>query len=116
MSESYSIIQGILWWLFNICAIFWKVKFPFHDDKTNKTKYIHMLCVISGLLLPITAPVTISLKGGFTFSRFPPVVCVGRDVDANFYTFTEEDDDDDDEYENCEIACERILAWQTGGR
>ncbi|CAI8022133.1 hypothetical protein GBAR_LOCUS13019 [Geodia barretti] len=28
--ESYSINQGILWWFFNICAIFWKVQFPFH--------------------------------------------------------------------------------------
>ena len=55
-------------------------------DKTNKTKYIHIICAISALVLPIISPVAISLKGGFTISRFPPVVCVGRDVDANFYT------------------------------
>ena len=33
--------------------------------------------------------------------------------------FTEEDDDDDEEYDDTKIvkiACERILAWQTGGR
>ena len=86
---SYSINQGILWWLFNICAIFWKVQFPFHSryyDRTNKTKHVHIACVISALAVPIIAPAAISLRGGFTFSRFPPVVCVAKGVDANFYT------------------------------
>ena len=77
-----------MWWLFNICAIYWKVQFPFHAryyDKTNQTRYIHIFCVVIALILPITAPVTLAIKGGYTFSRFPPVICVGRDIDANFY-------------------------------
>ena len=86
--ESYFLVQGVLWWLFNICAIFWKVQFPFHSryyDKTNQTRKIHIACVVVALNLPILAPVIISTTGGFTFSRFPPIVCVGRGVDANFY-------------------------------
>ena len=85
----YVIVQGTLWWVFNILAIFWKVQFPFHSryyDKMNRTLYVHIACVVVALLLPIYVPLTLYAKGGFTFARFPPIVCVGRNIDANFYT------------------------------
>ena len=87
--ETYAIIHGTLWWVLNICAIFWKVQFPFHSryyDKTNQTIYIHIGCVIIAIVLPLFSAFAVLLKGGFTIPRFPPVACVGRDVDVNFYT------------------------------
>jgi hypothetical protein len=86
--HSYIIFQGTLWWILNICAIFWKVQFPFHSryfDKTNQTKYVHAACVAAAVIIPIFAPLAMSLRGGFTFVRFPPVTCLGRDVDVAFY-------------------------------
>ena len=86
---TYAIIHLALWWIFNICAIFWKVQFPFHSrfyDQTNRTRYVHITCVVAAIILPVYAPLAIALKGGFIPSRFPPFVCLGRDVDAIFYT------------------------------
>ena len=78
-----------LLWLLNIFALYWKIQFPFHAryyDTTKRTKYIHITCLILAFVVPIFAPVTISASGGFTMTRFPPIVCLGRDADANFYT------------------------------
>ena len=89
MAGTYAIIHIALWWIFNLCAIFWKVQFPFHSryyDQTNKTRYVHITCVVTAIVLPIYAPLAISLKDGFVLTRFPPIVCLGRDVDVNFYT------------------------------
>ena len=85
----YIIIQGTLWWILNIIAIFWKVQFPFHSryyDNINRTRYIHIACVVIALIFPVVAPVTLAIEGGYIVSRFPPIVCVGRDVAATFYT------------------------------
>ena len=82
-------MQGSLWWILNIIAIFWKVQIPFHSryyDNMNRTRYIHIACVIIALIFPVVAPVTLSIEGGFIIARFPPIVCAGRDVAATFYT------------------------------
>ena len=52
----------------------------------NRTLYVHIACVVVALLLPIYVPLTLYAKGGFTFARFPPIICVGTNIDANFYT------------------------------
>jgi hypothetical protein len=87
--QTYFAIQVTLWWLFNILALYWKIQFPFHAryyDTTKRTEYIHVACILVGLLLPIFTPVALSVEGGFTMTRFPPIVCIGRNADANFYT------------------------------
>ena len=87
--ESYIIIQATLWWIFHILAVFWKVRFPFHSryyDKTKRTRYIHISCIILAIIVPTIAPITISLEGGFIMTRFPPIACVGREADASFYS------------------------------
>ena len=87
--ETYAIIHLSLWWIFNICAIFWKVQFPFHSryyDQSNRTRYVHIACVVAAIILPVYAPLAIALNGGFAITRFPPTGCLGRDVDAIFYT------------------------------
>ena len=86
--ETYAIVHGTLWWVLNITAIFWKVQFPFHSrdyDKTGQTKYVHIVCVLTAIILPVFAPVIILFKDGYTIPRFPPNICVGRDVSVNFY-------------------------------
>lgn len=95
-------------WLFHTVTLFWKVAFPFHArsfDVTRRTKYIHIACVIAGILIPlipIIASVATSavdfksgpstnisfLDGGLGFrvTRFPPILCTGSDRDVVFYS------------------------------
>ena len=78
---------------------------------SGKVKYIHITCVIAGILLPLLPIITsmakfamdirkqnekstsqikndLFLSGGlgFTTSRFPSILCAGRDQDVIFYT------------------------------
>ena len=87
--QSYFALQVTMWWILNILALFWKIQFPFHAryyDNTKRTKYIHIASIVISFVFPIIAPMTISARGGFTITRFPPIVCIGRDADASFYT------------------------------
>ena len=87
--QSFFYLQVTTFWLLNIFALYWKIQFPFHAryyDTAKRTKYIHIACVVVAFVFPIIAPVTVSATGGFTITRFPPIVCLGRDADANFYT------------------------------
>ena len=107
----YTILQTALWWLFHTTALLWKICFPLHArsfDKTRKTKYLHLICIMAGLLLPL-APViaamvdfTLELESntllqsrnvtfisgglGYRQVRFPPVLCGGRNSDAVYYS------------------------------
>ena len=97
-----------LWWLFHITSLFWKVIFPFHARILNKVKYIHITCVIIGILIPLL-PVIASMANfavnlqkqsenstsklqfisgglGFRSNRFPPLLCTGTSRDATFYS------------------------------
>ena len=78
---------------------------------SGKVKYIHITCVIVGILIPLLPIITsmakfaadirkqnekftsqikndLFLSGGLGFatSRFPPILCTGRDQDVIFYT------------------------------
>ena len=73
----------------SVSVLFWKIHFPFHAryyEERNKIRYIHIVCVVVALILPATAPVTLAVKGGFTLASFPPVICVGRDFGAIYYS------------------------------
>ena len=85
----YIIVQAVLWWIFHVFAIFWKVYFPFHSryfEKIHRTRYIHATCLILGLVLPAIPVAVISVNGGFIITRFPPIACVGKDADSTFYS------------------------------
>ena len=107
----YTILQTAIWWLFHTTIIFWKIQFPMHArsfEKANKTKYLHLICVVVGLVLPL-APVVAAmadfgvnhdsdpllqgknvtfLSGGLGYGqiRFPPVLCAGTNSDAVYYS------------------------------
>ena len=100
-----------MWWLFHTTALLWKIRYPFHArsyQTSHKIKYIHISCVMAGLLIPFLPIVTsmakfaVDLKtdaplqqrnvtflsGGLGYQqiRFPPVLCAGRDSGAVYYT------------------------------
>ena len=107
----YTLPQTALWWLFHTTALFWKIRYPFHArsyQMAHKIKYIHISCVIAGLLLPFVPIVTTLadfavdiqtnaplqqrnitfLSGGLGYRqiRFPAILCSGINSDAVYYT------------------------------
>lgn len=54
--NSYGILQTSIWLLCHAAALFWKIRFPLHARSftlNKKMKYIHILCLLAGLLLPL---------------------------------------------------------------
>ena len=85
----FIIVQSVLWWIFHVLAVFWKVYYPMQSrsfDLTHRNKYIHATCLIVGLVLPAIPVAAISVNGGFIIARFPPIACVGKDADSTFYS------------------------------
>lgn len=107
----YALVQTAIWWLFHTTALFWKIRYPFHArsfQMSYKFKYLHVSCIIAGLLIPLL-PIVASmisfavelksntvlqnmnitfLSGGLGFRqvRFPPILCSGRNSDIIYYT------------------------------
>ncbi len=111
MVLNYTLLQLALWWLFHITALLWKVGFPFHArsfQKSGKTKYFHMGCIIVGVVTPLVpvvalmanfasevnsdqalqaANVTFVSGGlGFRMDRFPPILCSGTSGAVVYYS------------------------------
>ena len=85
----YVLLQTSLWWIFHIFILLWKIQFPLHSrrfEKTHSTKCIHLTVVTLALLLPLITVISSEIKGGFTLTRFPPIVCAGADADVTYYT------------------------------
>ena len=109
---SYILLQLTLWWLFHTSAVLWKIMFPLHARSFNssgKTKYIHIACVIAGVVIPLV-PVVVTMADfamevqsnaflqaanvtfvsgglGFVMDRAPPILCKGYSPSVLFYTF-----------------------------
>ena len=104
------ILQVTLWWMFHTTALLWKIRFPLHSrsfDIAHRVKYIHIGCVVAGLILPLVPVITpmvtfavelesdeIRKSRGITFAsggmgygstRFPPILCHGTNKNAVFY-------------------------------
>lgn len=107
----YTLLQTAIWWLCHTTALLWKIRYPFHArsyQTSHKIKYIHIACMIAGVLIPFLPIVTsmaefaVDLKTntelqqrnvtfwsgglGYLQIRFPPVLCAGRDGVAVYYT------------------------------
>ena len=98
----YALVQLAIFWLCHVLVLFWGLKFPFHwrtFKSTPKLKYIHLSCVLIGLLGPFV-PVIVTMskfshgksaaeaaKGGLGFgiTRFPSLLCSGSDEKTVFY-------------------------------
>ena len=86
--QSYSTIQFILLWIMHISSICWNIYFPMNTislKSVHRTKYIHGICLIAALLLPLISPLASHLKGGFVIADFPPFTCNGGDKALVFY-------------------------------
>ena len=104
--------QSAVWWLFHIVFLFWKVAFPFHAQFSGKVKYIHMTCILLGIVLPLIPIITsmadfaVDLQKqnenstsqfrnnlfwsrglGFEVDRFPPTLCSSTRHYAIFYSY-----------------------------
>ncbi len=112
MLFTYLLCQMSLWWLFHTSSLFWKVLFPFHSrsfEVSGRIKHIHISCAVIGIVLPFipiitsmskfaadvhgqanneSSPGELFLSGGlgFTFARFPALLCVGSNKNAVFYS------------------------------
>ena len=100
-----------MWWLFHTTALLWIIRFPFHSksfDKSGKSKYLHIACVVLGVIIPLIPVIAVMadfamevqsnmelqylnvtfISGGlgFTLGRFPPVLCLGYNGNIVFYT------------------------------
>ena len=93
----YGLLQLLTWWICHVTILFWKIKFPFQArsfDQSNRTKYIHIACILISLFLPLV-PILITIGNnldeprlgtvGFTMTRFPPLLCTSIDSNATFY-------------------------------
>ena len=86
--QSYSALQFTLLWIMHISSICWNIYFPMNTislKSIRRTKYIHGICLIAALLLPLISPLASHLKGGFIMIDFPPFTCNGGDKAVRFY-------------------------------
>ena len=68
-------------------VLFYGIQFPFHSRSFKaRTKYIHVIMVVIALLLPLVPAIICGVIGGYTMTDFPPILCVGSDADATFYS------------------------------
>ena len=107
MVQVYSTLSAAIWWLFLTIALFWKLWFPFSArqwESRHCIKYIHGICIIAGVLLPLVPVIAqmasfsaklnseqsgiTFLSGGLGFAqlRYPPLPCNGNDRAVIFYT------------------------------
>ena len=90
----YCLFQLAVWWFCHVVSLFWKIRFPFHArsfETAHRLKYIHIVMVIVGLVLP-TLPVIVAFTAGtpstrgFGLTRFPPILCTSLERDSTFYS------------------------------
>ncbi len=96
-------LQFNIWWVLQISSMFLTIVFPYRTRAlriSKKLTYIHVACVLVGLLLPVIPVIAVMshhaveaksgamLQGrlGFGFANFPPYLCLGIDADVTFYS------------------------------
>ena len=98
----YALLQLAIFWLSHVLVLFWVLQFPFHWRSFDKVKYVHLICVVMGILVPFI-PIIATMsqfahgksaaeaaKGGLGFgvTRFPSLLCSGRDEKTTFYALS----------------------------
>ena len=70
-------------------AMSFAVFFPHHFRNLgamHRLKYIHIIEVVIGLIVPIIPVVVILETDGYGLPRFPPFTCTPIDPDATYYS------------------------------
>ena len=100
--QYYALFQLAIFWLSHVLVLFWGLKFPFRwrtFKSTPNVRYIHLACVVTGLLVPFVPVIATmsqfshgkstaaAVKGGLGFgiTRLPSLLCNGRDEKITFY-------------------------------
>ena len=96
---NYGTIQLAIWWLSHIILSWWKIKSPFHfREYAVYHKYVHIGCVLIGILLPFLQPIVTLTVGarddmrsmtqryGYIITSHPPTTCLGVRHDVTIYT------------------------------
>ena len=95
----YALLQLAIFWLSHVLVLFWVLRFPFHWRSFDKVKYVHLTCIVMGILVPFIPIIAMmsqfahgksaaeAAKGGLGFgvTRFPSLLCSGRDRKTTFY-------------------------------
>ena len=85
----YIMMQLVVLWLFQVTFVFWGTWWPINARRfllSGKSHCLHAILLHLGLFLPVIPVVTVGLKGGFTLTRHPPIVCASPHVNANFFS------------------------------
>ena len=86
--QYYTSLLQTLIWLCHVSAIFWTVRFPLSAKYFESKGYfffVHIGMVIVALVVPVIPVAAVSATGGFTLTRFPPLICFAENVDVTFY-------------------------------
>ena len=88
IAGSYLLVQIVLWGTFHALGLTWGLVFPFHYRRfkaEGKIKYIHVVAVILGLVLP-AIPALVPLIDGYTITPNYIITCVERNEAIIFFT------------------------------
>ena len=96
-------LQLNIWWVFHVCVLCWRIKFPFHARRYSKfNTRLHFALVALALVLPLLPVLTTiihsqatdytSMEGvpsglGFGLANFPPILCYALNKDVVFFSF-----------------------------
>ena len=87
----YIMAQLLLLWFFHVIAMFWGVQWPIHANamlsSSLRRVVLHVIAVLLALFLPTIPVILLKYSGGFTITRFPPILCAGLSMKVNFYAF-----------------------------
>ena len=84
---SYLLVQITLWSTFHTLGLCWSIEFPFHYRRfktEKKIKYIHIITLIIGLILP-TIFALVPLIDGYTIALNPTDDCIAKNVAITFF-------------------------------
>ncbi len=60
--------------------------FPFHAKRyEDKGKYIHIIAIIIGIIIPVIPPSVAFFYEGYTVVRFPVLLCYSVDSNITYY-------------------------------
>ena len=83
----YLLLQITLWGTFHALGLGWSIFFPFQYRRfkaEGRVKYIHIITLILGLVLPAIAAL-VPLIDGYTIAPTPINNCVGRNGAITFF-------------------------------
>ena len=86
--DVYAEVQIAVFWIFQVIITFWRLVYPFHAkywERRGIMKYIHIVVLIAGLIVPSTPVIAAFSTGGFIYIDYLPV-CTPRAIAVTYYS------------------------------